>query len=174
VIVRGPILTGLALARIRFRVSAEPRHIREAAAPAGSSRVGSPSGLRIISGRGPNMWQISRAIDRAERIASPDMSPTATAAIVATQGGKSFMVPCPRHANPTRLRTHRLTNCWLVPFPCTGAHRPCDDCEIKPERAPAFPPYPRNGAIGTVRRAARGARRGVQGYSLRVRLPKRA
>ena len=105
-IVRGPILTGLALARIRFRVSAEPRHIREAAAPAGSSRVGSPSGLRIISGRGPNMWQISRAIDRAERIASPDMSPTATAAIVATQGANRswFHVP----VMPTRQGFARI------------------------------------------------------------------
>ena len=27
-----------------------------------------------------------------------------------------------------------------------GAHRPRDDCGIKPERAPAFPPYPRNGS----------------------------
>jgi hypothetical protein len=96
------------------------------------------------------------------------MSPTATAAIVATQSDRLSMAPCPRHTDPTRLRTHCLTNCWLVPLPCTGALRPRDDCEIKPARAPAFPPYPRYGSNRNHQASGERRTAGVQGYSLRV------
>ena len=159
-IVRGPILTGLALARIRFRVSAEPRHTREAAAPAGSSRVGSPSGLRIISGRGPNNWQISRAIERAERTASPGMTPMATAAIVATQGSKSFMVPCP--VMPTRQGFARIANeLWAALLPVhwwqTARRSLKSNRSVSLSRPPCLTPY-----------QASGARRVDQGCSLRL------
>jgi hypothetical protein len=61
---------------------------------AGFLTAGPSPGLGAIFGRGHKKWWSSLAIERAERIESPGTSPTATAAIVTTQGGKSFMAPC--------------------------------------------------------------------------------
>jgi hypothetical protein len=66
------------------------------AARTDSSRAGSRPDrpARLVSGQGTR-W-IIRASDRAERTASPGMSPTVTAANVITQSGRLSMAPSPR------------------------------------------------------------------------------
>jgi hypothetical protein len=106
--------TGTALAPASVvELERQPRRV---ASPVGSPCAGSRLDRSATFERGPSTWSISRAIDRAERIASPGMSPTATATIVGTQGGKSFIAPCPRRSRPDDA-SHALLNELLAGTP---------------------------------------------------------
>jgi hypothetical protein len=74
-----------------------PRHPRGAATPASSSRAGSRPGRRTTSGGGPNMRWSSRASGRADRTASPGLTPTAIVIGHKAQIGKSSMASSPSH-----------------------------------------------------------------------------
>jgi hypothetical protein len=62
------------------------------------SRTGSRPGLGATSGRGHNARRSSPAIERAERSASPGLSPTATAMIDTAQCGRMSMARRPHVA----------------------------------------------------------------------------
>ena len=71
----------------------------EAATPADFSYAGSRPGFGTAPKIDRNARWSSRAIEPADRTASPGQSPTATAAIITTQVGKLSMV-CSRRTNP--------------------------------------------------------------------------
>jgi hypothetical protein len=93
--------------------------------PAGSPCAGARPGLSATSGRGHKARWSSRAIERAERSASPGLSPTAIAMIDAAQSGRLSMARCPDHTDRSHL-SHDLVTGLLT----GGRH-----CGLKSEAA---------------------------------------
>ena len=82
-----------------------------------STHSGAGLGSAATSGHGRSARRSNRAIERAERIASPALSPTATAATSTAQVGRLSMRVVPVVLTLTRFRTHCLKNCWPPPAP---------------------------------------------------------
>jgi hypothetical protein len=139
--------------------------------PTGSLRAGSRPVLGATSGRGHNARWSSRAIERAEKSASPGLSPTAIAMIVTAQSGRLSIVRCA----PVAMTGAIFLTTWLLDrLQAAGVLRP-DRGESQRELMAGRRDDRRNqtrtfsGATATkparsdlpIRRAARGWIRGI-------------
>lgn len=104
---------------ITAAVSTRLCHQRHPGEPAGPSGVGSGSGSGVTSRRGHSEHSC-RAIAGAERIASPGVTPTASAPIQTAQLGRLSMACCPPSYRPDGISHAWLKNLLPSVSPCVG------------------------------------------------------